>query len=206
MTTGEVLPSGVQIGLGVRPASVAVEVRQGAIRQTGGELDLAIEGAGYLEVEMPSGDIAYTRDGALKMNGEGEIVTSDGYRLASGLSIPEDASRIEITRDGEVVAYFNRNTTGQQIGSLPLASFVNEKGLEAIGDNLFLETAASGAANPGIPGEDGRGTLRQGYLEGSSVDAVSEITELIEAQRSYELNSRVISAADEMLSTTSRIR
>lgn len=205
-STGEVLPAGIQLGLGVRPAAISMEVRQGSLRQTGGELDIAIEGDGYIEIELPSGETAYTRDGALKLTGEGEIVTSEGYRVLPGITVPSDARQIQINRDGSVFALFDGQVDGQSIGELQLATFINDKGLEAIGDNLFLETAASGAPTIGEPGVDGRGTFRQGYLEQSSVDVVAEITELIEAQRGYELNSKVLSAADEMLSTTSRIR
>ena len=204
--TGEILPAGVQLGLGVRPSAVSLELRQGALRGTGGELDVAIEGDGYLEIELPTGETAYTRDGSLKLTGEGEIVTSEGYRLAAGITVPVDARRIEINREGGVFAMFDGQINGQQLGDLQLATFINDKGLEAIGENLFLETAACGPPNTGEPGIDGRGSFRQGYLEDSSVDVVAEITELIEAQRGYELNSRVLSAADEMLSTTSRIR
>ena len=205
-STGEVLPAGIQLGLGVRPAAISMEVRQGSLRQTGGELDIAIEGDGYIEIELPSGETAYTRDGALKLTGEGEIVTSEGYRVLPGITVPSDARQIQINRDGSVFALFDGQVDGQSIGELQLATFINDKGLEAIGDNLFLETAASGAPTIGEPGVEGRGTFRQGYLEQSSVDVVAEITELIEAQRGYELNSKVLSAADEMLSTTSRIR
>lgn len=204
--TGQILPAGVQLGLGVRPAAVSMEMRQGSMRATNGELDIGIEGDGYIEIELPSGDTAYTRDGSLKLTGDGEIVTSEGYRVLPGITIPVDARKIEINRDGGVFAFFDGQVESQQLGDLQLATFINDKGLEAIGDNLFLETAASGAPSVGEPGVDGRGTFRQGYLEQSSVDVVSEITELIEAQRGYELNSRVLSAADEMLSTTSRIR
>lgn len=204
--TGEVLPAGVQLGLGVRPSAVSLEMRQGAMRQTGGELDLGVEGDGYLEIELPSGEAAYTRDGSLKLTGEGEVVTSEGYRVQPGLTIPIDARRIEVNRDGSVFAFFDGQIEGQQLGQLQLATFINDKGLEAIGDNLFMETAASGAPNSGEPGTDGRGTYRQGYLEESSVDVVAEITELIEAQRGYELNSRVLATADEMLSTTTQVR
>jgi len=204
--TGQVLPTGVQIGLGVRPAAVSVDVRQGALRDTGGMLDLAIEGAGYFEVELPSGDSAYTRDGGLKLTGDGQLVTSDGYPVVPEITIPEDARRVTVNADGEFHAFFDGETEGQLLGALTITTFVNDKGLEAIGSNLFQETAASGAAIIGAPGTDGRGALRQGYLEESSVDVVAEITELIQAQRGYELNSKVITAADEMLGTTSRIR
>lgn len=205
-TTGEILPAGVQLGLGVRPSAVSMEIRQGTVRATNGELDIAIEGDGYFEIQLPSGDTAYTRDGSFKLTGEGEIVTSDGYALIPNMTVPIDAKQVTINKEGEVFALFEGQLQGQQLGQIQLASFINDKGLEAIGDNLFLETAASGPPNTGEAGIDGRGTLRQGYLEESSVDVVAEITELIEAQRGYELNSKVLTASDEMLSTTSRIR
>ncbi|MEO0819668.1 MAG: flagellar basal-body rod protein FlgG [Pseudomonadota bacterium] len=204
--TGEELPAGVQVGLGVRAAVVSVEASQGALRSTGGELDLAIEGQGYLEVTLPSGEAAYTRDGALKLSAEGEIVTAMGFSLATPITVPEDARAIEISSDGLVFARFQDAIDPQQIGSIELTRFVNAKGLEALGDSLFRVTSASGDAVSGTPGEEGRGTLRQGYLEDSSVDVVSEITELIEAQRGYELNARVMAAADEMLASMTRIR
>jgi flagellar basal-body rod protein FlgG len=204
--SGEILPSGVQLGLGVRPSAVSMEVRQGSLRQTGGELDIAIEGAGYFEVSLPSGATAYTRDGGFKLTADGEVVSSDGYPLLPGVTVPNDARAVALNADGTVFARFDDQVDVQQIGALTLASFVNEKGLEAIGDNLFLETAASGPALTGEPGVDGRGTFRQGFLESSSVDVVAEITELIEAQRGYELNSRVMAAADEMMSAATRIR
>ncbi|WP_126978941.1 flagellar basal-body rod protein FlgG [Frigidibacter oleivorans] len=199
---GTELPAGVQLGLGVRPAAVSVDMAQGALSQTGGDLDLAIEGAGYLEVALPSGTSAYTRDGGLKRSADGAVVTSDGYQLQPGLTIPEDAVTLAITAAGEVYAYFTETVEPELLGQITLAGFSNEKGLEAIGSNLFLETTASGPAFVGAPGEEGLGTLRQGYLEQSSVDAVREITELIEAQRGYELNAKVISAADRMLAAT----
>jgi flagellar basal-body rod protein FlgG len=204
--TGEILPAGVQLGLGVRPSAVSMEVRQGVSVATGGELDLAIEGDGYLEIELPTGETAYTRDGSLKLTGEGEIVTSEGFRVLPGVTVPVDARQIEINSEGGVFAIFDGQVGAQQLGDFQLATFINDKGLEAIGDNLFLETEASGPPNVGEANVDGRGSFRQGFLEQSSVDVVNEITELIEAQRGYELNSKVLSAADEMLSTTSRIR
>jgi flagellar basal-body rod protein FlgG len=190
----------------VRTAAVSMEVRQGASRETGGELDLAIEGAGYFEIELPSGEAAYTRDGSFKLSPDGEIVTSSGFVLVPGLTVPEDAREVVVNPDGTVFARFENQVAVQQIGEIAIAAFVNEKGLEAIGDNLFRESAASGPPLAGEPGTDGRGLLRQGYLEDSSVDVVAEITELIEAQRGYELNSQVLKAADEMLSTASRLR
>lgn len=203
---GTVLPTGVQLGLGVRPTSVSMIVAQGSSAATGGDLDLAIEGPGMFEVTLPSGVSAYTRDGGLKRSPEGLIVTSDGYPVVPDITIPEDARSISIDGEGDVYAYFDDRVEPELLGQFTLAGFSNMKGLEAIGSNLFLETPASGAPFTATPGSDGLGTLRQGYLESSSVDAVREITELIEAQRGYELNAKVISAADQMLGATVQIR
>lgn len=203
---GTVLPTGVQLGLGVRAAAVTMQVEQGSLRSTGGELDIAIEGAGYIEVELPTGQQAYTRDGALKRSGEGQIVTSDGFAVIPEITIPDDARSVSINAQGEVYAYFADQVTPQLMGQLTLADFTNDKGLEALGSNLFAETEASGGAVVGSPGDGGLGTMRQGYLEDSSVDAVREMTELIEAQRGYELNAKVITAADQMLAATTQIR
>jgi flagellar basal-body rod protein FlgG len=203
---GTVLPTGVQLGLGVRPSAVAVQLSQGTLAATGGELDIAIDGRGYLEVTLPSGQPAYTRDGGLERNAEGLIVTADGYPVAPEIVIPADARSISVNASGEVYAYFDDAVGAQRLGQLALAGFSNPKGLEALGANLFAETEASGPALPGAPGEDGLGTLRQGYLEESSVDAVREVTELIEAQRGYELNAKVITAADQMLGATTQVR
>jgi flagellar basal-body rod protein FlgG len=204
--TGTIVPAGVQMGTGVKPASVSMEITQGALRQTGAELDLAIDGAGFLEITLPSGESAYTRDGNLNRSADGQLVTKDGYELTDGIVIPEDARRVSISPDGEVVAYFDNEAAGQPIGNISLVRFVNEKGLEAMGDNLFRETEASGAPNRLVPATEGVGQIRQGYLEESGVDVVQEISELIEAQRGYELNSKVITAADEMLAATTRLR
>lgn len=203
---GTQLPTGIQLGLGVRPLSVSVMLAQGALAQTGGDLDVAIEGRGYLEVTLPSGVSAYTRDGGLKRTGEGLIVTSDGFPVQPEITIPADARSIAINAEGEVWAYFADQVEPQLLGQFTLTAFTNEKGLEAIGSNLYLETGASGPPETGTPGEDGLGTLRQGFLEESSVDAVREVTELIKAQRGYELNAKVITAADQMLSATTQVR
>lgn len=203
---GTVLPTGVQLGLGVRPAAVSVNLAQGSLSATGGDLDLAIDGKGFLEVALPSGQSAYTRDGALKRSAEGLIVTSDGFPVAPEITIPDDARSISINAAGEVYAYFADAAEAQLIGQFNLVGFTNPKGLEAIGGNLFLETEASGGALISSPGQDGLGTVRQGYLEDSSVDPVREVTELIEAQRGYELNAKVITAADQMLSATTQVR
>ena len=203
---GTVLPTGVQLGLGVRPSAVTMEVAQGPISNTGGDLDMAIEGPGFLEVTLPSGLSAYTRDGAMKRSADGLIVNSDGYPLVPDITIPTDARSLSMNADGEIYAYFNDRPEPELLGQVTLAGFTNTKGLEAIGGNLFLETNASGPPNIDVPGVNGLGTLRQGYLESSSVDAVREVTELIEAQRGYELNSKVITAADQMLGATTQIR
>lgn len=203
---GSVLPTGIQMGMGVRTASVSVVLAQGTPMQTGGDLDVAIEGRGYLEVTLPSGSAAYTRDGALKRSADGLIVTADGFQVAPGITIPNDARSISVNADGEVYAFFADQVDPQLLGQLSLSTFANEKGLEAIGSNLFVESPASGGPVTGVPGTDGLGLLRQGYLEESTVDAVREVTELIKAQRGYEMNAKVITAADQMLSATTGLR
>lgn len=203
---GTVLPTGVQLGLGVRPSSVAVTLSQGSLSQTGGDLDLAIDGRGYLEVTLPDGTSAYTRDGGLKRSPTGEIVTADGNTVVPGITIPATATSLSINASGEVYAYFAGQVQPQQIGQLTLAGFTNEEGLQAKGSNLFMETPASGPAQVAAPGQNGLGTLRQGYLEDSSVDSVREVTELITAQRGYEMNAKVITAADQMLQATTQVR
>ncbi len=203
---GTMVPAGVQMGLGVRPATVSINVAQGSLSPTGGDLDVAIEGLGYLEVTMPSGLSGYTRDGALKRSADGLITTSDGYPVAPGITLPAEARSVSINAAGEVYAYFTDRVEPELLGQITLSGFTNEKGLEAIGSNLFLETSASGPATVANPGENGLGTLRQGFLEDSSVDAVREITELIEAQRGYEMNAKVITAADQMLGITAQVR
>lgn len=200
------LPTGVQLGMGVRPASVSVVLQQGVLSETGGDLDLAVQGKGYLEVTLPSGGTAFTRDGGLKRTADGLIVTSDGYQVNPGITIPSDAKSIAINSDGEVYAYFEGQLNPTQLGQFTLAIFTNEKGLEATGSNLFLESAASGPPIAGAAGSEGFGLLRQGYLESSSVDAVQEITELIKAQRGYELNAKVITAVDQMMSTATQVK
>lgn len=204
--TGTIVPAGIQLGMGVRPSSVSVDLRQGVLAPTNNDLDLGIEGRGYFEIELPSGESAYTRDGKFSRSPEGLVVTNDGYPIADNIVIPNDARQITIANDGTVTAYYDNVPEGEQIGELTLTIFANEKGLEAMGSNLFRETAASGNPINGFPGTEGIGIMRQGYLEESSVDVVSEISELIEAQRGYELNSKVITASDEMLAATTRIR
>jgi len=203
---GTVLPVGVQLGQGVRPTAVSVMIAQGALSATGNDLDIAIEGQGYLEVTLPDGRAGYTRDGALKLSPDGLIVTSDGFPVQPEITVPNDARSVSVNAEGEVYAYFSDQVQPQLLGQFTLSGFSNPKGLEAMGSNLFLETSASGPSLVSTPGQDGLGTLRQGYLEDSSVDAVKEVTDLIEAQRGYELNSKVITAADQMLSATVQVR
>lgn len=205
-TDGTVLPTGIQMGLGVRPTSVSMILAQGTVTQTGGDLDLAIEGRGYIEVTLPNGTAAYTRDGGLKRTGDGLIVTSDGYPVVPNITIPQESQSISINADGEVYSFFDDRVEPELLGQFNLSGFMNPKGLEAIGSNMFVESPASGPSTVSAPGDDGLGTFRQGYLEESSVDPVKEVTDLIEAQRGYELNSKVISAADQMLGATVQIR
>ncbi|MFN4099465.1 MAG: flagellar basal-body rod protein FlgG [Pararhodobacter sp.] len=203
---GTIVPTGVQLGLGARPAAVSMMVQQGVLSATGGDLDLAIEGRGWFEVTLPDGRAAYSRDGGLKRTGEGLIVTSDGYEVAPGIVIPPDARQISINAQGEIWAYFADRVQPERLGQLVLTGFTNERGLEALGSNLFVETEASGPPLQAVPGIDGLGTVRQGYLEESSVDPVRELTEMIKAQRGYELNAKVITAADQMMSATVQVR
>jgi len=203
---GTVLPTGVQLGLGVRPSAISVLLGQGALAATGGDLDIAIEGNGYLEVTLPDGRAAFTRDGALQMTGDGLIVTSDGHAVVPDITVPADARGVSINANGEIYAEFADRVEPELLGQFTLSGFTNARGLEAIGSNLYVETAASGPPLVAPPGEDGLGMLRQGYLEESTVDPVKEVTDLIKAQRGYELNSKVISAADQMLGSMVQIR
>lgn len=204
--SGSILPLGIQIGVGVRADAVGRLTEQGNIAHTGNGYDLAISGRGYLQIALPSGQTAYTRAGNLAANADGVIVTADGYPLEPSITVPQEATAIQITRDGVVEVSLNGQTEPQQVGQIEIATFINAAGLEAIGDNLFLETPASGAPNVSTPGEPGFGTLMQGFLELSNVNAVEEISSLIVAQRAYEMNARVITAADEMLQTTTQLR
>jgi flagellar basal-body rod protein FlgG len=203
---GTVVPTGIQIGAGVKAGSVYRITEQGTPTQTGNRLDLAIDGKGYFQITMPSGETAYTRAGNFSVNGEGQVVTDDGYPVEPAISIPQDAIDVFISKAGEVQVIQSGQTEPTVVGQIEIATFFNEAGLEAIGDNLLLETAASGPATIGAPGDIGYGQLLQGYTEASNVDAVSEITALIVAQRAYEMNSKVISTADEMLSVSAQVK
>ncbi|ALL13935.1 flagellar basal-body rod protein FlgG [Caulobacter henricii] len=203
---GNVVPTGVQIGGGVKAGSVYRITEQGTPTMTSNELDVAIQGKGYLQILLPSGETAYTRAGNFSTNDQGQIVTDDGYAVQPGLTVPQNAVAISIGKTGLVQVTLQGQTAPQTIGQIELANFMNEGGLEAIGDNLFMETGGSGAANIAAPGQPGFGTLLQNYTEASNVDAVSEITALIVAQRAYEMNSKVITTADQMLQATSQLR
>ena len=205
-SAGTVVPTGVQIGSGVKAGSVYRITMQGSMTRTDNKLDLAIQGRGFFQVTMPSGEIGYTRAGNLSVNNEGVIVTEDGYPVEPQMTVPSDATDIIVSKSGQVQVTQPGQTEPSEIGQLTLATFVNEPGLQAIGDNLFLESGASGAAVTGNPGDTGIGELLQGYTEASNVDAVTEITALIAAQRAYEMNSKIITAADEMLRAASQVK
>jgi flagellar basal-body rod protein FlgG len=204
--SGAVLPLGIQIGVGVRADAVGRDTGQGGISATQNPYDIAIDGRGYLQIALPSGQTGYTRAGNLAVNADGQIVTADGYPLEPAITVPADATAIQITRDGIVEVTQSGQAQPQQIGQIEIATFINPAGLEGIGDNLYLETPASGAANVATPGSPGFGTLMQGFLELANVNAVEEISSLIVAQRAYEMNARVITAADEMLQATTQLR
>ncbi|GHB18584.1 flagellar basal-body rod protein FlgG [Pseudovibrio japonicus] len=198
------VPEGVQQGLGVKTAAVRKLHSQGALAQTNNAFDLAIDGQGWFEIVGPDGEALYTRAGAFNVNGEGDLVTLDGYEVQPGIAVPIEAVKVTVNESGEVFASFADGTPATSIGQLNLTSFVNDAGLKAIGGNLFRETEASGAPNTGIAGEGSFGVIRQGYLEAANVDPVKEITSLISAQRGYEMNSKVIQAADDMAGTVSK--
>jgi len=203
---GAKVPTGIQIGAGVKTGGVYRITEQGAPNQTGNRYDLAIQGRGYFQVTLPSGEAGYTRDGAFQLSDQGELVTADGYPVQPGITVPPDAVDVAISKTGEVQVKLAGQTEMQTVGQLQLASFVNEAGLEAQGGNVFTETDASGTANLAAPGQPGFGLTMQGFVEASNVNPVSEITSLITAQRAYEMNSRVVKTADEMLATSSQLR
>lgn len=200
----EVLPEGARVGLGVRNAAIRNLHLQGALAQTGNSLDLAIMGRGFFRVAGQDGETLYTRAGAFNKNATGQLVTAEGYIVQPAITVPPEAIQVTVNESGQVLVQVPGESELRQIGQLSLAAFVNEAGLAAIGGNLYRETAASGAATIGTPGANGIGPIKQGYLESSNVDAVKEITELISAQRAYEMNSKIIQSADEMMGTISK--
>jgi flagellar basal-body rod protein FlgG len=203
---GTIVPTGVQVGGGVKAGAVYRVSTQGSMTRTDNQYDLAIEGRGYLQVLLPSGETGYSRAGNLAINDQGQLVTQEGYQIQPTISIPNDATAVSISKSGQVQVTQPGSTTPTVAGTIELAAFMNEGGLEATGGNLFKETAASGPAITGTPGTQGLGTLLQGYTEASNVDAVSEITALIVAQRAYEMNSKVISTADSMLGVANQVK
>jgi len=200
------VPEGAQVGLGVRTAAIRSLQIQGALTSTGNDLDMAISGRGWFQVTTPAGDTVYTRDGAFNINATGRLVTTDGYVVTPAILIPATATSVTVSQTGMVTATIAGQSTPQQLGQLTIANFINESGLQALGNNLFQQTAASGQPTVGVPGDTAFGVIQQGYLEASNVDPVSEITNLISAQRAYEMNSKVIQAADQMSGTISNMR
>lgn len=203
---GTQVPVGIEIGSGVKLAATARVMTQGNVVPTEKELDVAIRGEGFFVIALPDGRTAYTRDGTFERDATGTIVNIDGFQVEPGIIVPGDATSVSISRDGIVEAYLNGDSFPTQLGQLQMARFVNKGGLESIGDNLFLETAASGEAQLGLPDADGMGSLLQGFLENANVNAVTEMADLIAAQRAYEMNARVISGADQMLQATAQLR
>jgi flagellar basal-body rod protein FlgG len=203
---GTIVPSGAQVGLGVKTAAIYRITEQGNLQQTSNTLDTAIQGNGYYQITLPSGETAYTRDGTFSLAPDGTIVTADGYPVVPGIVVPTNAITVTINQSGQVQVTTAGQTTSTTLGQIQLASFPNEGGLDAVGDNLFLQTAASGNAVTGTPASPGYGNIMQGFVETSNVNIVTEITNLITAQRAYEMNSKVITATDDMLQTLTNLR
>jgi flagellar basal-body rod protein FlgG len=202
---GTVLPAGIELGSGVKTAGTPRVMTQGGLLPTDKDLDVAIRGEGFYKVLLPDGRTSYTRDGSFELDAQGRIVTSQGYVVQPSISIPQNGRSISINAQGQVSAVVPGSSTPTQLGQIELSMFVNKAGLQAIGDNLFVETPASGPAQNGTPGAEGFGDLLQGSLEQANVEAVKEISDLIAAQRAYEMNAKVITASDQMLSSTSNM-
>ena len=203
--SGTVLPSGIQIGAGVRTSSVYRVTTQGDLKNTSNPYDVAVSGPGFFRIQQPDGTDAYTRAGNFGLSPEGQLVTDQGYTVAPGIAIPTNALAVQINAQGQVSATIPGQVAPQAVGTLELTRFPNEGGLKSVGNNLFLETPSSGAPQSGVPGSAGYGTIQQGFLETANVNAVEEITSLITAQRAYEMNSKVVTAADDMLQMTARL-
>ena len=199
-----VVPEGAQLGLGTRLAAIRSLHIQGTLNQTGNKLDMALNGEGFFQVTGPGGDTLYTRDGAFNTNDQGQLVTLDGFLVDPQITIPPNTTEVTVNSTGEVFATVGGQATPQSVGQLTLATFANNAGLAAQGGNLFRESTASGPPTAGVPGDPGYATIQQGYLEDSNVDPVKEISELISAQRAYEMNSKIMTAADEMASVISK--
>lgn len=199
------IPSGLQIGTGVRPIAVERIHTQGNLQKTDNNLDVAIQGAGFFQVLMPDGTTAYTRDGSFQKDSQGQVVTSSGFPIQPAMTIPADATSITIARDGVVSVTQAGVTTPVQIGSLQLATFINPAGLQSLGENLYVETASSGTPNTNVPGTNGAGLLNQAYVETSNVNVVEELVNMIQAQRAYEINSKAVTVSDQMLQKLSQM-
>ncbi|MBB1160654.1 flagellar basal-body rod protein FlgG [Aquariibacter albus] len=199
------LPTGLQVGLGTRAVATSRQFTQGNLQQTGNSLDVAIKGAGFFPIQRPDGSTAYSRDGAFQLNAQGQIVTNNGELLGDGISVPPEAQGVTIGSDGIVTARMPGQAAPRQIGQIQLANFQNPAGLEPLGQNLFAETAASGAPNTDAPGANGLGSLTQGFVETSNVNVVEELVTMIQTQRAYELNSKAIQTADQMLQRLGQI-
>jgi flagellar basal-body rod protein FlgG len=193
------LPTGLQIGTGVRPVASERIFTQGNLTQTGNQLDIAVNGQGFLQVTLPDGTLAYTRDGSLHQDAQGQLVTSSGYPVSPAITIPANAQSVTIGVDGTVSITQQGQAAATQVGTIQLASFINPSGLEARGENLYVETAASGTPTANTPGTNGLGTLKQGYVETSNVNVVEELVNMIQTQRAYEINSKAIQTSDQML-------
>jgi flagellar basal-body rod protein FlgG len=203
---GNEVPTGAQIGLGVKLAAVYRIHEQGNLSATDNTLDMAIQGRGFFQVTLPTGETSYSRDGTFQLNSQGQVVTHDGYLMSPSITVPSDAIDVTINASGQVLVKLQNQVNLSNVGQIQVAIFQNEPGLEAIGDNLFIETEASGSPQTANPGDEGFGSILQGFLETSNVNAVEEISNLISAQRAYEMNSKVIQASDEMLGTLSNLR
>ena len=199
------LPTGLQVGLGVRPVATARIYTQGNLQQTSNNLDLAIKGDGFFQIQMPDGTTNYTRDGSFQLNANGQMVTSNGYTLLPGITIPNNAQSLTIGNDGTVSVTLPGQATPQTVGQLQLATFVNPAGLDPKGQNLFAETASSGTPNTGAPNNNGIGALQQGFVETSNVNVVAELVQMIQTQRAYELNSKAVQTSDQMLQKLAQI-
>ncbi len=199
------LPTGLQVGLGVRVAATTRHFGQGSLQQTGNNLDVAIKGHGFFQIQLPDGGTGYTRDGSFQLDANGQLVTNAGYAVQPGITVPPDATSVTVAADGTVTVTMPGQAAAQPLGQIQTASFVNPAGLEPLGGNLFAETAASGTPNAGAPGSGGLGALQQGMLEGSNVNVVEELVAMIATQRAYELNSKAIQTSDQMLQRLSQL-
>jgi flagellar basal-body rod protein FlgG len=199
------VPEGLQVGTGVRPIATARLHTQGNLQQTGNQLDLAVNGSGFLQIQMPDGTTAYTRDGSLHMDAQGQLVNSNGYPLAPAITIPANTQSITVAPDGTISVTQQGAAAPVQVGTIQLANFINPAGLQALGQNVFGETAASGTATTGTPGTNGLGTVNQGYVETSNVNVVEEMVNMIQTQRAYEINSKAIQSSDQMLQKLSQL-